>query len=603
MSLQNDLANYSFFSLLVSMILYWASTLFGEELSSAPLALRARVAPMHAPVPSVHAPVQNPLGFEVQEAQVQEAQSKGLQNPTDPSKAIKNRRFFFFKKIKIWKKEVLLKRQKLSASYTPLRFAHRTSASELFFDKNTSVFNENSQKLKKEEAGLSKAYSPQNWFAIQNLARYGIIVSNILLGLLLILRWKESGHFPLSNLYESLMFLSWCFTGLYLFIDFGSDLRDASLYQKPTRAEGQKDKNDKNIRFSRLSLSKNTRQLLGAITTPSALLTNAFATFTLPKEMQEATPLVPALQSNWLMMHVTVMVLSYAALILGSLLSIAFLIVTAFAGGKESEGKEAKLKEYQNTTALLKKPVLALPCASCTPEGTGACIGASEARFFAFSPLRPALALLALQNPLGFEPKGALLAPLVHASVHAPKGLVQAYDFQKLTVLLNIASVKKTASSHFLKAFSWQGEDIKQKQKQFAFSVQAAYALPCAKRKGASQNWNISPRFSLLAITLDNLSYRILGIGFPLLTIGILSGAVWANEAWGSYWSWDPKETWALLTWLIFAIYLHTRLSKGWEGKKPAIIASLGFVIVWICYLGVNLLGEGLHSYGWISST
>ena len=302
MSLQNDLANYSFFSLLVSMILYWASTLFGEELSSAP----HRVAP------------------------------------------VSNRSSFFFKKIKIWKKEVLLKRQKLSASCTPLRFASpsakgdasRIGASELFFDKNTSVFNENSQKLKKEEAGLGKAYSPQNWFAIQNLARYGIIVSNILVGLLLILRWKESGHFPLSNLYESLMFLSWCFTGLYLFIDFGSDLRDASsassqgrsasLYQKPTLAEGQKDKNDKIDRFYRLSLSKNTRQLLGAITTPSALLTNAFATFTLPKEMQEATPLVPALQSNWLMMHVTVMVLSYAALILGSLLSIAFLIVTAF---------------------------------------------------------------------------------------------------------------------------------------------------------------------------------------------------------------------------------------------------------------------------------
>lgn len=97
---------------------------------------------------------------------------------------------------------------------------------------------------------------------------------------------------------------------------------------------------------------------------------------------------------------------------------------------------------------------------------------------------------------------------------------------------------------------------------------------------------------------LDNLSYRILGIGFPLLTIGILSGAVWANEAWGSYWSWDPKETWALATWFVFAIYLHTRLTKGWSGKKPAIIASLGFVTVWICFLGVNLLGEGLHSYG-----
>jgi cytochrome c-type biogenesis protein CcsB len=103
-----------------------------------------------------------------------------------------------------------------------------------------------------------------------------------------------------------------------------------------------------------------------------------------------------------------------------------------------------------------------------------------------------------------------------------------------------------------------------------------------------------------LAETLDNLSYRTLGIGFPLLTIGILSGSVWANEAWGSYWSWDPKETWAFITWLVFAIYLHTRITKGWQGKKPAIIASVGFLTVWLCYLGVNLLGKGLHSYGWI---
>ena len=103
-----------------------------------------------------------------------------------------------------------------------------------------------------------------------------------------------------------------------------------------------------------------------------------------------------------------------------------------------------------------------------------------------------------------------------------------------------------------------------------------------------------------LAKTLDNLSYRTLGIGFPLLTIGILSGAVWANEAWGSYWSWDPKETWALITWIIFAVYLHTRITKGWQGKRPAIIASVGFFVVWICYLGVNLLGKGLHSYGWV---
>ena len=84
------------------------------------------------------------------------------------------------------------------------------------------------------------------------------------------------------------------------------------------------------------------------------------------------------------------------------------------------------------------------------------------------------------------------------------------------------------------------------------------------------------------------------------MTTGILSGAVWANEAWGSYWNWDPKETWALITWLIFATYSHSRMIKIWRRERSAFIGSMGFFIIWICYLGVNLLGKGLHSYGWI---
>ena len=107
-------------------------------------------------------------------------------------------------------------------------------------------------------------------------------------------------------------------------------------------------------------------------------------------------------------------------------------------------------------------------------------------------------------------------------------------------------------------------------------------------------------RLTLLE-SIDNLSYRTISFGFPLLTIGIIAGAVWANEAWGSYWSWDPKETWALVTWIVFATYLHSRITKGWEGKKTAILGGLGFFIIWICYLGVNFLGKGLHSYGWLS--
>ena len=96
---------------------------------------------------------------------------------------------------------------------------------------------------------------------------------------------------------------------------------------------------------------------------------------------------------------------------------------------------------------------------------------------------------------------------------------------------------------------------------------------------------------------LDHWSYHIISLGFIFLTMGILSEAVLANEAWGSYWNWDPKETWAFITWTIFAIYLHIRTNPNPEGVNSAIVASLGFLIIWICYLGVNLLGIGLHSY------
>ena len=262
-----------------------------------------------------------------------------------------------------------------------------------------------------------------------NLPKLTLVLSNLSLVLLLCTRWKESGHFPLSNLYESLMFLAWSCTSINIFL-FLQNSKNPNVFME---------------------------KLLGSVLAPCALFLNAFATFSLPKEMQQAGPLVPALQSNWLMMHVTVMIVSYAALILGSLLSIAFLIYN--------------VGFFKNSTSLN----------------------------------------------------------------------------------------------------SW-------------FNDKA-----------------LNLTHSKILYYLDYYSYRIIGIGFPFLTIGILSGAVWANEAWGSYWSWDPKETWALLTWLIFAIYLHTRLTKGWEGIKPAMIASFGFIVVWVCYLGVNLLGEGLHSYGFLT--
>ncbi len=96
---------------------------------------------------------------------------------------------------------------------------------------------------------------------------------------------------------------------------------------------------------------------------------------------------------------------------------------------------------------------------------------------------------------------------------------------------------------------------------------------------------------------LDLISYRAVSLGFLFLTFVMVSGAIWAERAWGSYWSWDPKETWSLITWIIYAIYLHLRISKGWKGKSAAIFAVIGFICVIFTYIGVNIFLPGIHSY------
>lgn len=302
----------------------------------------------------------------------------------------------------------------------------------------------------------------------------GMAIGNLCLAALLIARWIEGGYFPLSNLYESLFFIAWGITAMH----FVAEQMSGSRW-------------------------------VGAVTSPVAMGISAFAALTLPDTMQVSEPLVPALKSNWLMMHVSVMLLSYSALMVGSLIAIAFLIVT--------RGQAVELKG--------------------SSVGTG-----------------------------GFRDR--------------------KYDLRRAA---DSPRVGETAPAENLPVSSGGGTAVLEKKD--LEKTKLAAMKPAAVE--------LSPQRLTLADTLDNISYRIIGLGFPLLTIGIIAGAVWANEAWGSYWSWDPKETWALITWLVFAAYLHARITKGWQGRRPAILAASGFVMVWICYLGVNLLGKGLHSYGW----
>ena len=111
-----------------------------------------------------------------------------------------------------------------------------------------------------------------------------------------------------------------------------------------------------------------------------------------------------------------------------------------------------------------------------------------------------------------------------------------------------------------------------------------------------SNSQSIYSRFPSLEV-LDELAYKVVGFAFPLLTLCIITGAIWANYAWGTYWSWDPKETWSLITWILYAGYLHARLMYGWKGKRAAWMAVFGFVAVLFTFFGVNYLLPGLHSY------
>ncbi len=300
---------------------------------------------------------------------------------------------------------------------------------------------------------------------LAGLGTAGMAIANLGIAALLGSRWIEAGYFPLSNLYESLFFIAWGVTAMHL-----------------------------------LAENMSRSRLVGAFTAPVAMGITAFAALTLPDQMQTAEPLVPALKSNWLMMHVSVMLLSYAALMVGAVLAIAFLIVTR-GQSIELRGSSVGTGGFRDVRYRLKRSGEAvLPTSGATPV---------------------------------------------------------------------------------------------------ALSTGTATAVLATEPQIETQAMPLSPQRLGLADTLDNISYRMIGLGFPLLTIGIIAGAVWANEAWGSYWSWDPKETWALITWLVFAAYLHARITRGWQGRRPAILAATGFLVVWVCYLGVNLLGKGLHSYGW----
>jgi len=287
---------------------------------------------------------------------------------------------------------------------------------------------------------------------------------------------------PLRNLYESLIFFVWSLILIHLIIEFKYKIRS-----------------------------------LGAFVTPIAALALLF--IDISGTSKEIQPLMPALQSNWLLFHVLLAFLGYAAFGVSFGSAAAYIVMI-------TESKKEK-------TYIFWSIVI-----------------------------------------------GIFIVVLIGMGI----------DFSSLSA----AERKELIQSHFLTA-TFRSESGGVAVLSWVLSIAFIFGI----WKFGLGLKKVLASLSLTPNMLDEITYKSINVGFPLFTVGgLLMGAIWANSAWGKYWSWDPKETWSLITWFVYALYLHARYVKGWRGKRVAILAVVGFIAVIFTYLGVNLVLSGLHSYG-----
>lgn len=333
----------------------------------------------------------------------------------------------------------------------------------------------------------------------------------------IITRWIGSGYYPISNMYEFMNFFGW---GIMLFFVWIN-----RQYKVPA---------------------------LGAFIAPIGMLILAYASV-FPREIQ---PLIPALQSYWLVLHVSVAALGEGAFAVSFGAALMYLL------------RSQKTEEFG-------------------PRGKGLL----EFTLFCVTALATFVGMALLFKVQGYR-------------VDIPG----SYGFYGLPPIIgpsNFDGVLTEWAGMSLPLFStpaWMGgENAAQKWNTIVLSVVAggivygllrlAFRVPLRTKFG---RWVAH----LDTDVLDDISYRGIALGFPLFTLGgLLFAMIWAQEAWGRFWGWDPKEVWALIMWLTYAGYLHLRMTRGWRGAKTAWLAIIGFVVVLFTLLGVNLLIVGLHSY------
>jgi cytochrome c-type biogenesis protein CcsB len=370
-------------------------------------------------------------------------------------------------------------------------------------------------------------------------------------------RWYAAGHPPFASIYEMLLSFVWTLAALTLIAE---------------KRYGVK--------------------VIGTITMPVAIV----GVVLMQLLRTEVHPLVPALQSTWLHVHVTLAMLAYAACALSFALAMMFLIqdkvkTETFLAGTSVFG----VVTYIGVLSRFEKWG-GLNVVAWNANEKSEMFISRGVRLFVTIPDFGWLVLLVLAG---------VAAPLFFYLVGYFKNDESQFTVANRAVFLSILLQCMALGSFILRASSGQYASL-DAEGLYSTSLAASPFILSGLIGSIFVSllylmllWRRTDLERLLpsADNLDRVTYKTICIAFPLLTLMIAAGAYWANRTWGSYWNWDPKETWAAITWLVYAGYLHMRITRGWRGRRAAYFAILGFVVVMFTFFGVTYLLPGLHAY------
>jgi ABC-type transport system involved in cytochrome c biogenesis permease subunit len=370
-------------------------------------------------------------------------------------------------------------------------------------------------------------------------------------------RWYTAGHPPFASVYEMLLSFVWTLAALTLIAE-----------------------------------KKYGVKVIGTITMPVAIV----GVVLMQLLRSEVHPLVPALQSTWLHVHVTLAMLAYAACALSFALAMMFLIQDRMKTETFLAGSSLFVAATYAGILTRFEKWGGLSVAAWNTEEKSEVFLAKGVRLFVVIPDLGWLVLLVL---------AAVATPFVLYLVGRWKKDSSFIDIANRAVFVSILLQVLTVAFFILRVRDGRYPSL-DADGLFATSLPASPFILSGIVGGIFVSllyllllWrrNDLERMMPDADNLDRITYKTIALAFPLLTLMIAAGAYWANQTWGSYWNWDPKETWAAITWLVYAGYLHMRITRGWRGRRAAYFAILGFAVVMFTFFGVTYLLPGLHAY------